>query len=480
MFAVILLAHTSASGDRGCDLQHVDGRSLTVETFNRALRTEAPVVFTGLTDSWAAADIGLGWSNATAFAKRYGSFDLPLRASADLANRGSAYAAQRVRVDQYQNFTHTRASTSTSDEALFSNTQEPLSIVMQGEYTWPDFLDAVTYDHIVGVGHSGTGVPFHRHVENWIATFGRKHWFLLPPHEPNPPVMSPCAYRKSDLAPSTVECEQKSGEILFIPSGWWHATCNLDWVVGIGGQGLQGLAGPLPAMHRAALSGDLGSMRDAVHGISATESNALLAAWHNGLQPLHLAAKNGNTDVARWLIADHGVPINEAQDKQLWTPLHWATQRGELVCILGSNRLGCWSDQSFPPTLCAIECASDVAASGWQSIGDGRFGVWVVFAGHFQMTQYLLKSGADIHAGDSLGFVPVQYACYTGRRDILELLLEVGGTTRPRGSQACEDLARRQGYEELANWVVRYEEQTKLHINRKQRKQQRMKRKSEL
>jgi len=250
------------------------GTTITVADFNDALRGEAPVLLTGLTDSWAAADPSSGWANATAFAEQYGSFDLPMRAADDLANRGSAYASQRVRVDHYQNFTSTRGPASTGDEALFSNTEEPLSIALQGDYSWPEFLDGVTYDHIVGIGHPGTGVPFHRHVENWIATFGRKHWFLLPPHEPNPPVMRPCAYRKSDLAPATFECEQQVGEILFIPSGWWHATCNLDWVVSIGGQGLEGLSDPLPTLHRAALSGDVVSMRTMVGGLSVCYSQS--------------------------------------------------------------------------------------------------------------------------------------------------------------------------------------------------------------
>ena len=85
----------------------------------------------------------------------------------------------------------------------------------------------------------------------------------------------------------------------------------------------------------------------------------------------------------------------------------------------------------------------------------------LAYAGHFQVTELLLESGADIQAGDSLGFVPVQYACYTGRLHILQLLLKAGATTRPRGSQACEDLARRQGYVELADWVLRYEKRMK-------------------
>ena len=118
---------------------------------------------------------------------------------------------------------------------------------------------------------------------------------MLPPHEPNPPVKSPCAYDKSALAPSTQECVQESGDILFLPSGWWHATCNLEWVVGIGGQGLAGLGGPLPAMHRAALNGSVEILRkelESLRPVSARQpATAAASAWHNGLQPLHLAAK---------------------------------------------------------------------------------------------------------------------------------------------------------------------------------------------
>ena len=58
----------------------------------------------------------------------------------------------------------------------------------------------------------------------------------------------------------------------------------------------------------------------------------------------------------------------------------------------------------------------------------------------------------------------------------MQLLLEVGGDTRPRGSQACEDLARRQGYVEVADWVVQYEKRMKNKKNRKQKRQQKKQR----
>ena len=36
--------------------------------------------------------------------------------------------------------------------------------------------------------------------------------------------------------------------------------------------------------------------------------------------------------MVRWLI-EKAVLVNEAQDKQQWTPLHWATQRGDLHLV---------------------------------------------------------------------------------------------------------------------------------------------------
>ena len=97
--------------------------------------------------------------------------------------------------------------------------------------------------------------------------------------------------------------------------------------------------------------------------------------------------------------------------------------------------------------------------------------VRVAVLGHVHIAELLLESGADIQAGDSLGFVAIQYACYTGRLNILQLLLKNGATTRPRGSQNCEDLARRQGYDDLADWVLRYEKGMKSKRSRKQKRQ---------
>ena len=182
-----LLVFVAATAGQ-CDLERLDGATLDPQQFESAIRQKKPIILTGLTEGWAAADLATGWANATAFAESFGEYDLPLRASDDLAYRGSAFAAERVRVDAYVEGRRGRAG----DEALFSNIEEPLSAALHGQYDWPEYLDGVTYDNIVGVGREGSGVPFHRHAENWIATFGKKRW--CPPQPLTAPSPRACAH----------------------------------------------------------------------------------------------------------------------------------------------------------------------------------------------------------------------------------------------------------------------------------------------
>ena len=109
------------------------------------------------------------------------------------------------------------------------------------------------------------------------------------------------------------------------------------------------------------------------------------------------------------------MPVDTAGDDQIWTPLHWATQRSHLAMV---RRHG-----ARPPGSLSIL----------------RIGAQV---------ELLLEHGAPISPKDSNGFEPVQYAAYTGGLDILKKLLSVGAVTRPPGSQSCVDLARGQGHAE--------------------------------
>ena len=45
--------------------------------------------------------------------------------------------------------------------------------------------------------------------------------------------------------------------------------------------------------------------------------------------PLHLAAQNGHTEVAKVILDENGAVINNL-DVMKWTPLHWAAKGGHL------------------------------------------------------------------------------------------------------------------------------------------------------
>ena len=111
------------------------------------------------------------------------------------------------------------------------------------------------------VGPEGSGVNFHQHTNAWNALFfGRKRWFLFPPYAifgptalpmretrtPDLNTATPLLTRNASwsveewyrtfhpqLADAAVECVQEAGELLYVPTNWYHGILNLAPSVGI-------------------------------------------------------------------------------------------------------------------------------------------------------------------------------------------------------------------------------------------------------
>lgn len=110
---------------------------------------------------------------------------------------------------------------------------------------WPGFYDEYVRPPLqharlngslsFGLAGTGSGVPFHTHGAVFAEVLhGQKRWFLYPPGPP--PTFDPSRttlYWLKHVYPGLpedkkpVECVLRPGEIIYLPSHWWHATLNI-------------------------------------------------------------------------------------------------------------------------------------------------------------------------------------------------------------------------------------------------------------
>ena len=119
---------------------------------------------------------------------------------------------------------------------------------IHGAIALPDIVSKVRSRPILSLGARGSGESNILHHFHVIATMvlldGQKIWALRRPDDPmcsdegtagcaDP--LDVCGLPEAERPP----CVQNAGEILVLPDGWYHGTCNsADWTLGIGGQGI--------------------------------------------------------------------------------------------------------------------------------------------------------------------------------------------------------------------------------------------------
>ena len=99
------------------------------------------------------------------------------------------------------------------------------------------------------LGGPGTGAPFHYHHDAInVLAWGRKRWYMRPPQEAeystvpaadlvrhvlpalNATAAGGAAARRAAAPP--LQCTQRGGDVLYVPSGWGHAVLNTRTSVG--------------------------------------------------------------------------------------------------------------------------------------------------------------------------------------------------------------------------------------------------------
>jgi len=121
-------------------------------------------------------------------------------------------------------------------------------------FFWEDLFAALDNQHRPAfrwflTGSARTGSPFHQDPNGtsaWNAvTHGHKRWALYPPwmaqvpgsypngHQPNSLKWWALIYPQLPPELKPIELIQGPGDLIFIPSGWWHAVLNLDETVSV-------------------------------------------------------------------------------------------------------------------------------------------------------------------------------------------------------------------------------------------------------
>ena len=230
MFEILLLALSKCTVSEygvttcdDCDLEKISIDGLTREYI---LNVEKPFIITGVGEHWKAVE---KW-RYNEFLKHYSDEIFHLH---DTYNNtvGELLSMEGYKMGHVLN-----------ENGCYSDPWRPytplLLSALKNDYDIPDiFLPMTTFQMGMGVGKN-VGVPPENHPSSWFAMIsGIKRWAISPPSKEEPPhVLNRYSKCEIDEDKKNLVCDQKPGEILWLPSWWWHETCGLQtYNIGFGG-----------------------------------------------------------------------------------------------------------------------------------------------------------------------------------------------------------------------------------------------------
>jgi ankyrin repeat protein len=203
----------------------------------------------------------------------------------------------------------------------------------------------------------------------------------------------------------------------------------------------------IPPLHEAARDGDI----DAVKRIVAENPSSLDERDDRGNEAIHWAVANDHNVVLQYLL-DSGVspdvPKTEAarQDSQEgWTPLHQAAAGGDIECLkillryhpdlLARDQndqtplhIAVWNNQ-LEATKLLLEAGTPVNVTRKDRVIPLEI---ASYFGHTDIVKYLIEKGADVNWHVYDGNTPLHQAVRNGHVDVMRILVDSGADIEAR------------------------------------------------
>jgi hypothetical protein len=239
-----------------CDIERLDASKLTPRDFTKLYRGKRPVLLTGsVLTHWPALH---KWTRR-AIMEQFGNRTIKVGIGSDIVNSGGGQGLATITVEDFLNVLNSSSPDLFTFDVDFSTALPEL----KEDFRTPDFFLSFNGEgsrrqkqswHMLSVGGSRRGLPFHVHGETWLGlVFGRKRWFLYPPGKGltnmarvgHHPLLSVWHWFKHVLPhlkgeERPLQCSQRAGEVMYLPPGWKHLTLNIGETVGVGGQAIYG------------------------------------------------------------------------------------------------------------------------------------------------------------------------------------------------------------------------------------------------
>lgn len=453
ILAVVVCAFSRASsapesrgfpdpGHVSCSFARIDVHEDDASERFVALRDMSPIVLTNFIDDWAAFHT---WHRDVLRA-RVGQMQLT---SGDvhpgvLDGGWEEGISLSVALDAF----------SSKPRLLLLRPQSEIVQLLGGDLRVPPILkDVQRFGPQLSIGGRGQAAVFNHHQQNWLAqVFGRKLWMLYAPSLLGDPPYAenahPCQYLELESELEEAQrrlkiCVVHPGEIIYLPEGWPHSTCNLDeYTVGVG---YFGAIEYMSVPERAALLGhwiELESLlTDGVTGGSGNLLQLAAEAGHatvvqglldRGAEPsqvdakgrsaLHSAAKSGWPQVVSILLKARA--DLDAKDKDGKIPLIEASFAGNLAVVRAL--CGCSSMSSEHELVGESDCPGVACVNASWKCGSAPLRS-AAAGGHVGVAQFLLQHGhvvdhVNVNGDDGEG--AIERAAKAGHVALIELLLE--------------------------------------------------------